>query len=116
MSHPQTRLIAVSGQKPEDVAILSTGELVTGLDDGRVVAIAPETGQIRTLVNTGGRPLGLEVTTDDQIVMCDTECGLTPIRDKDCKRRHLRSQFDCRDKTVTSDAHTSRYYRIFLFG
>lgn len=41
---------------------------------------------------------------------------LTPIRDKDCKRRHLRSQFDCRDKTVTSDAHTSRYYRIFLFG
>ena len=40
----------------------------------------------------------------------------TPIRDKDCKCGHLRSQFDCLDKTVTSDAHTSRYYRIFLLG
>lgn len=76
MSQPNTRLIVVSGQKPEDVAVLSTGELVTGLDDGRVVAVHPESGQTRTLVNTGGRPLGLEVTADDRVIICDTELGL----------------------------------------
>ena len=123
MSHPQTRLIAVSGQKPEDVAILSTGELVTGLDDGRVVAIVPETGQIRTLVNTGGRPLGLEVTADDQIIICDTELGLLKFEPKQQKLIVLAERFAgeplrlCNNCTVARDgtiyfSQSSRRYGL----
>lgn len=57
----------------EDVAIDAQGRLICGLVDGRVVRI--DNGVVEELVNTGGRPLGIEVVGDHAIV-CDPKRGL----------------------------------------
>ena len=48
---------AVSG--PEDIAIDNDGNLYSGTADDRIVRITPD-AQLETLVNTGGRPLGMD--------------------------------------------------------
>ena len=76
---PDTQLIALAGHGPEDVAILPSGELVTGLADGRVIAIDPNTHAWRVLTCTGGRPLGIESTANNEVIICDTERGLLQL-------------------------------------
>jgi sugar lactone lactonase YvrE len=76
LSLPPTRLIPVPGHGPEDVVVDRDGWVVTGLDDGRVVRIDPDTGESQLLAHTGGRPLGLELYPDGRILICDTRLGL----------------------------------------
>ena len=52
------------------------GDLLCGLADGRIVAIGRDRGHERTLADTQGRPLGLEVLPDGRILICDAERGL----------------------------------------
>ena len=60
----------------EDVAVDARGRLIAGLEDGRVVRLAPQGGALELLANTGGRPLGIEVAPDDSLVVCDATRGL----------------------------------------
>ena len=52
--------ILVAGQVdgPEDVEVNAQGQIYTGTADGRIVRVDPD-GKLTTLVNTGGRPLGV---------------------------------------------------------
>jgi sugar lactone lactonase YvrE len=52
------------------------GRVLTGLSDGSVLRIDPATGERTVLVNTGGRPLGLQPCSDDSILICDHDKGL----------------------------------------
>jgi sugar lactone lactonase YvrE len=61
------------------VAVDSRGRLLTGLADGRIVRVDPA-GGVQTIVNTGGRPLGLELDRDDSLVVGDAERGLLRVR------------------------------------
>lgn len=63
----------------EDVAIDRAGRLFAGLEDGRVVCLESESSAPRTVVNTGGRPIGLEVAPDGSLVVCDALRGLLRV-------------------------------------
>jgi sugar lactone lactonase YvrE len=57
----------------------SDGSIYTGLLDGRILAVAPEDGAVREVAKTGGRPLGLEATTDGRLLICDSPNGLLEL-------------------------------------
>lgn len=74
---PPVRLIAVPGPGPEDVAVAPDGRVYTGLADGRLFRVAP--GGAVVVADTGGRPLGIEVDGDGELVVCDAERGLLRV-------------------------------------
>jgi sugar lactone lactonase YvrE len=73
---PPVRRLELPGHGPEDVVRRADGWLVTGLADGRLVAVDPESGEVQRLADTGGRPLGLEFAPDGALLICDAERGL----------------------------------------
>jgi SMP-30/gluconolaconase/LRE-like protein len=78
-SLPAYDLIPLPGEGPEDVVVGSDGSIYTGLLDGRILAVAPEDGAVREVAKTGGRPLGLEATTDGRLLICDSPNGLLEL-------------------------------------
>jgi sugar lactone lactonase YvrE len=79
----------------EDVAIDAQGRLICGLVDGRVVRVADRS--VEELVNTGGRPLGIEVDGETAIV-CDAKRGLLRL---DLQTRRLEILVDARTAGLT---------------
>jgi hypothetical protein len=62
---PDLRVFDVAGEGPEDVLVdASTGSVLTGVADGRVLRLRPEDGTVTVVADTGGRPLGLEWLPD----------------------------------------------------
>jgi sugar lactone lactonase YvrE len=78
-SLPAYDLIPLPGAGPEDVVVGSDGSIYTGLLDGRILAVAPKDGAVREVAKTGGRPLGLEATTDGRLLICDSPKGLLEL-------------------------------------
>lgn len=70
--------VTAVGHSPEDVLIDDDGSIITGLADGRLLRITQD-GTISEIVNTGGRPLGLEFLPDGRILVCDTRLGLLAV-------------------------------------
>lgn len=73
------RVYDVSGYGPEDVNQLADGRIVAGLLDGRIIAIDPASGAETVIVDTGGRPLGIEIHPDGGLVVCDSRRGLLHV-------------------------------------
>ena len=67
------------GQGPEDVAVDASGNAYAGLEDGRIVRFGPEGGDPVVVAETGGRPLGIEVDSEERLVVCDADKGLLRI-------------------------------------
>ena len=78
-SLPAYDLIPLPGEGPEDVVVGSDGSIYTGLLDGRILGVAPTDGAVREVARTGGRPLGLEATTDGRLLICDSPKGLLEL-------------------------------------
>ncbi|GAC57594.1 hypothetical protein GOHSU_22_00540 [Gordonia hirsuta DSM 44140 = NBRC 16056] len=55
---------------------LPDGRVITGLDDGRLIAVDPNTDGVEVLADTAGHLLGLEVLPDGSVVMCDHDRGV----------------------------------------
>lgn len=72
------RTYLVPGFGPEDVLIDDEGRVLTGVDDGRILRVDAD-GGIETLVDTGGRPLGLEWLPDSRLLICDAARGLLAV-------------------------------------
>jgi sugar lactone lactonase YvrE len=70
------RVLPVGGTGPEDVLVDSTGRVLTGVADGRILRLDPVSGAVVTLGDTGGRPLGLEWLPDGALLVCDAHRGL----------------------------------------
>jgi sugar lactone lactonase YvrE len=68
----------VRGYGPEDVSCAPSGGYVTGLDDGRIVKVS-ESGVIKELGDTGGRPLGIHALADGSVLIADAERGLLKL-------------------------------------
>jgi sugar lactone lactonase YvrE len=81
---PPLRLIPLPGAGPEHVAVDRCGDIVAGLDDGRIVSVPPDAtdaAHARVLADTGGRPLGIERYGDDgAFLVCDAERGLLRVQ------------------------------------
>ena len=78
-SLPAYDLIPLPGEGPEDVVVGSDGSIYTGLLDGRILGVAPTDGTVREVAKTGGRPLGLEATTNGRLLICDSPKGLLEL-------------------------------------
>lgn len=52
------------------------GRIWTGVDDGRIVCVSPDSGDATVVGDTGGRPLGLHVSRDGRLLICDSPRGL----------------------------------------
>ena len=63
----------------EDVVVDAEGRLIAGLQDGSVVRIDRARGITETLVNTGGRPIGIELADDGKLIVCDAQRGLLRV-------------------------------------
>jgi sugar lactone lactonase YvrE len=59
------------GLGPESVTIDGEGKLYCGLEDGSIVRWSICAGTEETIVNIGGRPLGMGFDADGQLVVCD---------------------------------------------
>lgn len=64
------------GAAPEDVLILPGGEVLTGLEDGRLVRLPAGLSRFEVVADTGGRPLGLERYPGGRVLICDARRGL----------------------------------------
>jgi sugar lactone lactonase YvrE len=76
---PRPALHTLPGKGPEDVVVDGEGRVVAGLEDGRIVRLAPADGSVETLADTGGRPLGVELDADGSLVVCDAHRGLLRV-------------------------------------
>ncbi|MEV0847268.1 SMP-30/gluconolactonase/LRE family protein [Streptomyces sp. NPDC049954] len=73
------RLLALGGEGPEHVTGDGRGGLLTGVADGRVLGVDPVTRRVREAANTGGRPMGMTVSVDGGLLVCDAERGLLAV-------------------------------------
>jgi sugar lactone lactonase YvrE len=73
------RLCALPGAGPEDVALAPDGHMYSGLEDGRILHLAPDGSYLETIADTSGRPLGVEVDPDGDLVVCDAYRGVLSI-------------------------------------
>ena len=75
------RVIETSGHGTEDVLVRADGSVLTGVDDGRILAIDPATGHETQIADTEGRPLGIEHHPAGGYVVCDAHRGLLRLLD-----------------------------------
>jgi sugar lactone lactonase YvrE len=66
---------------PEDVAVRpGEGRVYTGIGDGSILSIDPESGETRFFANTGGRPLGVTFdASGDTLYVADAKLGLLSV-------------------------------------
>jgi sugar lactone lactonase YvrE len=74
------RLARVPGTTgPESLAIGHDNSLYSGFHDGRIVRFDMRGNMLKTVCNTGGRPLGLRFHPDGHLLVCDTQRGLLRV-------------------------------------
>jgi len=78
---------------PEHIDFGPDGQLYTAVLSGAVLRMNPDGSGRETVVNTGGRPLGLDFTADGQLVVADAFHGLLAVG-SDGKIRVLASEVD----------------------
>lgn len=66
---------------PEAIAVDSSGRLITGLRDGRVVRFPLDGGAVETIVKRDGRVLGMKYGPDGRLFICDSYLGLGVMSD-----------------------------------
>jgi sugar lactone lactonase YvrE len=68
------------GEGPEAVTLGPDGFLYTGLQDGWIVRFRPDgQGRVERVVQTGGRPLGLQFDAQGHLIVADAFRGLLSV-------------------------------------
>ncbi len=68
--------VPVPGPGAEDVLVGRDGRIWTATADGAVIAVSPDGRRSERVLDTGGRPLGLEWLPDGRLLVCDARRGL----------------------------------------
>ncbi|MEV6877883.1 SMP-30/gluconolactonase/LRE family protein [Amycolatopsis sp. NPDC051128] len=79
MRFGEVTLYPVNGHGPEDVVVDAEGRIYTGVDDGRILRLSPDGQRIDVIADTGGRPLGLELYGEAELLICDARAGLLVV-------------------------------------
>jgi sugar lactone lactonase YvrE len=95
--------VALPGAGPEDALIDEDGSVLTGLVDGRILRVSADGTSIKTLADTGGRPLGLEWLPDGKVLICDANRGLLTL-DQDGRIATLLGEIDGRPMRFCNNA------------
>ncbi|MFK4085140.1 SMP-30/gluconolactonase/LRE family protein [Kribbella sp. NPDC020789] len=104
--HPaalEVTTVAVPGHGPEDTLIDDDGNVLTGVQDGRILRVSADGTAISVLADTGGRPLGLEWLPDGKVLVCDANRGLLTL-DKDGRVATLLAEIDGRPMRFCNNA------------
>src|SRR2546421_2144965 len=114
---PPLRLITVGGRGPEDVLVDTDGTVVTGVADGRLLRVHPDTGLVETIADTGGRPLGIELLPDGRLLVCDAKRGLLAVHAGGIEELTAEPMLFCNNAAVGADGtvwftDTSRRFGI----
>ena len=67
------------GVGPEDVAIDKSGNIYAGYDDGRIIKYDKMGNRMGVLVQTDGRPLGMQFDLDGNLIVADAIRGLIKV-------------------------------------
>jgi sugar lactone lactonase YvrE len=113
----------VPGTGPEDVVLDSEGRIITGLSDGRILRLSNDGAQVETLANTGGRPLGIELFPNGDLLVCDARRGLLRIAPKRgavqllCGEIHGQPLLFCNNAAIARDgtvyfSDSSRHFGV----
>ena len=73
------RLAVGEGVGPESIAIDAQGYLYTGYEDGRIVRFDLAGKNPDLIIQTYGRPLGLKLSQEGDLIVADAERGLLKI-------------------------------------
>jgi sugar lactone lactonase YvrE len=80
---PALRRIEVPGTGPEDVVVDADGQVFTGVADGRILRVSADGNRLDTVADTRGRPLGIELLPDGDLLVCDARRGLLRVTPAD---------------------------------
>lgn len=69
----------VPGPGAEDVVVAADGHVYTGTEDGSIFRLSPDGRNVERVARTGGRPLGLELFADGDLLVCDAHRGLLVV-------------------------------------
>ncbi|MGW0712170.1 SMP-30/gluconolactonase/LRE family protein [Streptomyces sp. NPDC002643] len=90
--------IGIGGRGPEDVIVDERGRVLTGVEHGRILRLdglaEPDRARVETVADTGGRPLGLELLPDGDLLVCDARRGLLRVATGDGGVRMLADEVD----------------------
>lgn len=73
-------LHSLPGHGAEDVVVAQDGSVLTGTEDGVIWRVSPDGRRVQRVAYTGGRPLGLELFDDGDLLVCDARRGLLIVR------------------------------------
>ncbi|MGW0876508.1 SMP-30/gluconolactonase/LRE family protein [Streptomyces sp. NPDC002740] len=77
------RYITLPGHGPEDVVADARGRVLTGVSDGRILRVDglddPPAARVEHIAEIGGRPLGLEVLPDGDLLVCCADGALLRV-------------------------------------
>ncbi|MDC0254369.1 SMP-30/gluconolactonase/LRE family protein [Bacteriovoracales bacterium] len=90
------------GKGPEDIAIDKLGRVYVGLKDGRIIRHDRSKKEIKVLAKTEGRPLGLHLDHDENLIVADAIKGLLKI-DSSGKITLLFSKFNGKEMPFLDD-------------
>lgn len=63
----------------EDVVVTPDGDVITGTEDGSLWRLDPASGNVELIARTQGRPLGIELFPDGDLLVCDAHRGLLRV-------------------------------------
>ena len=72
-------VLPVPAMGAEDVVVAADDTVFTGTEDGTIWRVDAGTGNVTRLADTGGRPLGLELFDNGDLLVCDAERGLLRV-------------------------------------
>ena len=111
--HGPLTVIDLPAEAPEDVVVDAEGAIWAGTDDGQIWRIGPD-GTVRAVADTGGRPLGLEMSRDGRLLICDSHGGLMRLDPASGKLETLVSHVDGRPLMFCSNAVESSDGTIYF--
>ncbi|MBT4265248.1 MAG: SMP-30/gluconolactonase/LRE family protein [Deltaproteobacteria bacterium] len=68
-----------NNQGPEDIALDSQGRIYASTHAGNIVRLQADGSKAENWVNTGGRPLGIDFDTNENLIVTDAYLGLLSI-------------------------------------
>lgn len=99
----------VPGHGAEDVVVAPDGSVFTGTDDGSIVRLSADGRRIDRVAHTGGRPLGLELFDNGDLLVCDALAGLLVVHLDDGSVQTLLTEIDgvrmrfCNNAAIAGD-------------
>ncbi len=108
------RFSTEGGVGPEDVVVDRRGRVLAGVESGELLRFAPDSRVVEVVARTGGRPLGVELYTDERVVVCDARRGLLLVEPERGAVEPLVTEFEGRALRFTNNAAVARDGTIYF--